>query len=276
MKRTSKELKRLSRQTLIGKYGLVILAFFLCQIIISLAMSPFESQFNNYINGAATSQSFGQFPIGSSIASFIIGLISTVLYAGIMKLHLNLARGEQATVSLLFSQFTCRPDRFIVYTLLVALIGSACVLPGSITAGVGAALLVINKADYGLPVLIIGLVLFVAGIILGMFFSLRLSLGTMMLVDDPSLGACAAIKKSFCTMKGHCGRLLYIVFSFIPMILLVLLSFGIASFWIEPYMMNVTTWFYLDVIGEIDHKIEEEQRMNEEMGPVLSDESFVD
>ena len=271
MNRSSKELKRLSRQTLIGKYGLVVLACFLVQLIVGMVMGPFDAQTNDYIQQATLSQDPGAFPIFSVIASIIIALVSTVLSAGLVKLHLDLSRGQSPSIAVIFSQFKHRPDRFIIVTILLGLIGVVCVLPGSILTIVAASYSAIVKGDYGLPLVIAGIILIVIGTILTVFFSLRFSLSLIMLVDDPSIGAIASLKNSFRMMKGHCGRLLYISFSFIPMILLVILSFGIASFWITPYIQNVLIWFYLDVTGEIDRKIEETRRLEEEMGPILSE-----
>ena len=52
--------------------------------------------------------------------------------------------------------------------------------------------------------------------------------------------------------------------SFLPVVLLVIISFGTAIFWVQPYMTQTTTLFYLDVKGELDEVLE--RRKNE--GPV--------
>ena len=52
-------------------------------------------------------------------------------------------------------------------------------------------------------------------------------------------------------MKGHKGRLFYIVLSFLGMDILVLLSLGIGSLWIMPYQSQTYTLFYLDITGQL-------------------------
>lgn len=281
MNRNSKELKRLSRQALLGNYGLVILALFLMQVITSLLTSPFETQMNGYVQtisqlqstgNASISVSPGSFPVGSSIATLIISLIMTIMVAGEMRIHLELARGNKLPISTLFGEFKNRPDRYIVLTLLKALVTVACMVPAVILIVILAVGLLPNQQEV-LFVAALSIIILLSFVFI-IFFELRFSLAVFYLLDDSSLSAMNAMKESFHTMKGHCGRLLYIAFSFIPMVLLTLLSFGIANFWVSPYIYQVQATFYTDVTGEIDRKIDEARRMDEEMGPVLSDESF--
>ncbi|MGN0311408.1 MAG: DUF975 family protein [Lachnospiraceae bacterium] len=275
MKRSCKELKGLSRQTLIGNYGLAILSYFLVQLIIGLAMTPFENQLNTYSERTLLYEEVISFPIFSLLAIFIIAMVSTALAAGVYAVHLNLARGTKPSVSMIFSQLKCRPDRYIVVTFLLSLIGTVCVVPGTILCCMGIGLMTESTSTTTIGILVAGIALFIGGIVLCIFLSLRFSLTILLLVDHSDMGAITSMKESFHLMKGNCGRFLYISFSFIPMMLLVLLSFGIAALWIQPYIEQVTCWFYLDVSGEIDRKQEEERRMEEEMGPVLSDEMYL-
>lgn len=282
MNRTSKELKRLSRQSLLGNYGLVVLALFLTQLITNVVISPFQAQIQTYSRGVSMAElstalpdtqvavSPGSFPVWAMIAMIIIALLATVLLAGEHKIHLALARGNKLPISTLFSEFKNRPDRYIVYTLLNVLISFACILPLVIIMAIAAANVVPSNAT----IAVLTIVFTLAFSVVIIFIQLRLSLSVYYLIDDPSTGAVAAMKESFRTMKGHCWRRLYIDLSFIPMGLLVVLSLGIAALWVQPYMYQVYAYFYIDTTGEIDRKIEEERRMEEEMGPVLTDEKF--
>lgn len=275
MKRSCKELKGFSRQALLGNYGLVILCYFLAQLIISAVMSPFEAQINTYSQNIILYEETLSFPIFALIAVFIIALISTALTAGVYAVHLNLARGNHPGVSMIFSQLKCRPDRYIVATLLLSLIGMVCVIPGTILFCMGIGFM---TSDYGTTtatgILVAGIALMLVGLILCIFLSLRFALTVLLLVDHSEMGAIRAMKESFHLMKGNCARFLYLTFSFLPMVLLILLSFGIAALWIQPYIQQVVCWFYLDVSGELDRKLEEERRMEEEMGPIMTDEMF--
>lgn len=266
MKRSCKELKGLARQALIGNYGLVILSYFLVQLIIGIVMSPFETQINTYSRNVMLYEEVISFPGFSFLAIFIIALISTALAAGVYAVHLNLARGNRPSVSMIFSQLKCRPDRYIVATLLLSLICIACMIPGILLLCVG----MVSE----LLLLVAGIALIIAGILLCIFLAMRFALTFLLLIDHSDMGAIRAMKESFHLMKGHCGRFLYISFSFLPMMILVVLSFGIAALWVQPYIEQVVCWFYLDVSGEIDRNIAAEQRLEEEMGPILTDEMF--
>ena len=49
-------------------------------------------------------------------------------------------------------------------------------------------------------------------------------------------------------MVHHKGRLFYLYVSFLPLILLGILSFGLALLWILPYMAATEAEFFLDLI----------------------------
>ena len=50
-------------------------------------------------------------------------------------------------------------------------------------------------------------------------------------------------------MKGKKLRLLYLEFSFLPLLLLSILSFGIGLLWLQPYMQMTYTFFFLDLMN---------------------------
>ena len=72
-------------------------------------------------------------------------------------------------------------------------------------------------------------------------------------------------------MKGNMWRYIYMIFSFIPLELLVGLTMGIGEFFLVPYMGTVQAAFYMDVSGEFQRREDEARRLEEEMGPVLSE-----
>ena len=56
-------------------------------------------------------------------------------------------------------------------------------------------------------------------------------------------------------MKGNLGTYFYLQLSFLGMMLLVVLSFGLAILWVQPYMTQTITLFYYELTGQLD-KIE--------------------
>ena len=96
--------------------------------------------------------------------------------------------------------------------------------------------------------IIIGLL--VLSLVLSVFINIIFSLVFFVMLDNEDLSIMQCFKKAVGLMKGNKGRLFYIYLSFVGMWFLVVLSFGIGYLWVEPYMIQTYTMFYLDVIGE--------------------------
>ena len=73
-----------------------------------------------------------------------------------------------------------------------------------------------------------------------------------LLHDFPQYSARELLTMSRLLMKGHKGRLFYIYVSFLPLVLVSLLSCGIAMLWVAPYMAATQAEFFLDVIKNSD------------------------
>jgi uncharacterized membrane protein len=69
-----------------------------------------------------------------------------------------------------------------------------------------------------------------------------------LLHDFPQYSAGELLHMSRKLMAGHKGRLFYIYVSFIPLILLSLLSCGIGLLWVSAYMTATRTEFFLNII----------------------------
>ena len=130
MERTSAELKRLAREKLAGHWGLVIGAILLQALIVVAILLPFEFLF--IFSGGGMVQF-----VAYLVAAMILGIISTIMQCGITRMMLCFARGQQAGIGMMFGEFTKRPDRYIVGTLLMFGIEMACLLPGSLCWLVG-------------------------------------------------------------------------------------------------------------------------------------------
>lgn len=248
MKRTSAELKRLSREQLNGHWGLAIGANLLLELITAAAVMPFY--FLLLISGQGTVQL-----ITYVIAVLIISAVSLVMQCGIFRMYLGFARKEEVTLGMMFGEFTRRPDRYILGYVLLFLIELVCLLPGLIcwTVGMTGAVLVLA--------VIIGTVLYLAGIVVMVIVSLRFALVFLLMVDHGELGVLDAFRESRRLMEGNKGRLFYISLSFIGWGLLGILSCGIGMLWVTPYMMQVSVNFYRDVTGELDQKEEPQWKM---------------
>lgn len=87
-------------------------------------------------------------------------------------------------------------------------------------------------------------------IIPGIIKSYSYSMSYYISVDNPSLSADEARVKSMALMKGNKWRLFCLELSFIGWILLTIITFGLAGFFVGPYMQVATAEFYGDLVGD--------------------------
>lgn len=236
MNLSCKELKRQARETLNGRYGLPMGTYVVTGLIVLAVTFPFHY---SYQKNPGTLQ----FVI-YSLATLIISLLSTVLSCGIIRIHLDMARGKEKNFADLFYYFSKRPDRLIFAQLLLMLIVFASLIPGVVCL---VCLFVFRSTAWT----ILAAILMAAAFALTCYLSLSFGLVYYFLVDNETIGATAAFRLSFEHMKGNRGRLLYIWLSFIGMALLCLLSFGIGFLWVSPYMSQTVVAFYRNMIGEV-------------------------
>ena len=86
-------------------------------------------------------------------------------------------------------------------------------------------------------------------IIPGIIASYRYALAPYLMTENPEIGVMEAISRSKELMRGNKARLFCLQFSFLGWILLCILTLGIGSLWLSPYMKAAEAAFYLDVTG---------------------------
>ena len=112
MKRSSSDLKALSRETLIRQWGLPIgacLLIFICSIILTMVITALLNPYS--MLSIITCQ----------IMLYIMSLFVSVLQAGYMKMHLNLSRKEPYDQKKLVKPFNMQPDSFLNLNLILPL-----------------------------------------------------------------------------------------------------------------------------------------------------------
>jgi uncharacterized membrane protein len=87
-------------------------------------------------------------------------------------------------------------------------------------------------------------------IVPGIIMSYAWFLVPYLLVDNPELSLMETLSLSRKMMHGNKWRLFKLQLSFIGWILLNVLTLGIASLWVMPYMMTAMSAFYQDVKAE--------------------------
>lgn len=93
-------------------------------------------------------------------------------------------------------------------------------------------------------------------IVPGIIKSYSYSMSYYILIDNPDLSSDEARKKSMEMMKGHKWKLFCLDFSFIGWGILCVLTFGILSFWIQPYQECARVEFYNNLIAQSCEKPE--------------------
>ena len=227
-------LKMTARRILSGKWSrAVIMSFFLFLLSfgISSLLAPFSGQTSTRL-----------LVLGAAIA-LILELLTQVFRAGMISYFLKTARGADAPLTEFVAGFRMQPDRFLIVGLVEYAVLLVLGLP---CAGI---LWILRGSRTAMPA---------AGIILGCiagvlfaFFKIRIALSMFLLVDDPDLGAIDSLRTSSGNMKGSCLRYVRLRLSFLGWHALEVLSMGICSFWIQPYLMETCCVFYMDLMHEV-------------------------
>lgn len=236
MKRSSKELKALAREALLGQYGSLIGAMFLL------------GMFSIILESVPVTITRNREDTTSLIIQFVITLIISVLVyllqIGMTVIVLHMTRRQTYGLSDLFYTFRAHPDRFIIVSVIQIGISMILQIPAYI-------FLLLYPGDTIKRVLLYLLIL-LAGSIVSFIILLGFTLADLLLIDNENLGAIDAIRQSWAMMHGNKGRFFYLQISFFGLALLCILTLGIGILWLYPYMMTTESFFYLDLTGEID------------------------
>lgn len=254
MKRKVKELKRIARKNLAGNYGNFIKAYVLTSAIITLVELPFAMLQND--------DTWSVQNIIYLIAQILINIIAIILVCGQYSMHLSLARTQAATLQDFTKPLRNQPDRYIVANFILYGLSLLALLP----AVAGMAIILFQDTTGWL---MLALILNILGLLLTMYVSLSFNLVFFVMLDNPSMKAVEAFKATLQLMKNHKDRYLYIQFSFLGVLLLATLSFGIGMLWVEPYMSQTVTLFYLDIKDELDTILTERRKMEDAPEPTV-------
>lgn len=236
MKRSSKELKALAREALLGQYGSLIGAMFLLGMF-SVILESVPVTITR--NREDTTSLIIQF-----VVTLIISVLVYLLQIGMTVIVLHMTRRQTYSLSNLFYTFRAHPDRFIIVSVIQIGISMILQIPAYI-------FLFLYPGDTIKRVLLY-LLLLLAGSIVSFIVLLGFTLADLLLIDNENLGAIDAIRQSWAMMHGNKGRFFYLQISFFGLALLCILTLGIGMLWLYPYMMTTEAFFYLDLTGEID------------------------
>ncbi len=238
MKRKASELARIARDMLNRRYTIPMGAFVTASLIPAVLEIPF-SLFSS--DSPSTMQ-----VIVVALAEFLITLIEQVLFIGVLKGHLELTRNHPFKIKMIFSPFTAGTDRFFGAVFLFDFMMIPLLCPGI------ASYLYLHHAGTGaLTVTLFVLGCLVSAALLFWFF-IHYLVVFCFLLEYPQMKVLAAFRECRLAMRGHKKCMASILFRFTGWICLIACSFGIASLWAVPHMIELLTVFYLDLTGELD------------------------
>lgn len=235
--------KSYAKEFLQGKWGIAVIGMMAAPLMNTIGMAVAGSLFP----GTA----FLSWILGE-IFLLIVSLLSMIVSTGYNYMLLNMARGREYKISDLFCMFRKGSDGILVAGFIISLIDTVLMIPfyylSNTTAPKGTTIEALY--EWMLPVMICMFV----GMLLGVVIKLPFSMAFYILADEPQLKGTQALKKSAELMKGHMWKFFLLQLSFVPMLLLSVVTFYIALIWIMPYMQASMTAFYMDVTGELEER----------------------
>lgn len=228
--KSSAELKGMAREHLFGNYGSAIGAYVLMQMLMYAVSMLLVSVLPDGTVGYVL----------EAIVEVLMLLIYGVFAASITYIYLNLNCGNRINASMIFYGFKACRDKAVKIQLFIMIRYFLAALP--LIAAV-VLYLILNS-----PILYVfmglGAVILICGVV---YFYLTYMPAFYMIHDFPNYDVEQLLNMAAEMMQHNKGKALYIYISFIPLKLLAILSFGIASLWVEPYMQATYAEFYLNL-----------------------------
>lgn len=246
------QLRRQARFALEGRWGTFVLVTLLSSLIPLLLMAP------------GYGLQIGMPQLGESVSSgwqLLVTLVLLPMTWSINVMYLRSRRGEQMEISNMFDGF--RRTNSIMITGILYFIYLVVYLIPVIVAVTGTIAFVAHaETNLGTAAMIAGGVvggaLTLAAFVLYVVKMLALDMWYYILLDTPLTGR-QALRESMRMMQGHKMRLFMLYLSFLPYLLLVILTLGLASLFVSPYMQASKAEFYEDLLAQ---SAEPEQEQN--------------
>lgn len=234
MKAKSSQLKASARGHLAGRYALPIIAYMLARMIINIP----SLMISYTVNPATISGS-----LLDNAVSVILSVIMTIFLVGQNHICLKYARSsERLPMAEMWYGFKGRADEIIITYFLIFIRYLAYGVPFILT------FVLITMQPDSLPVKLLLMASLIFMAVMYIKVELDYALVYFLIIDHPQERPGQLLVRSKQLMGGNRGRLFYIQLSFIGMYVLGLLSFGLAMFWIYPYVRMTMTEFYLELV----------------------------
>ncbi len=255
------EIKNAAKDSLDGKYSGAIGII----LVSNLIMTTIISWISNIVGGVSTSTMQLSGSIAATIAvSGVVELILLaanillgVLNAGIAFYFLSTACGEPSTINHLFAGYRGDNKKALQISAVLTTAQTVCLLPYQYLLSRAQMTMIqsLTQDNQMLSTaltekyLLYAVIALAIGLLVYLPISLTFELSYFFMWDFPELSGKEVLTLCYNKMKGHKARLLRLEFSFLPLMFLCVLSFGIGFLWLRPYMQMAQTKFYLNMMN---------------------------
>lgn len=217
------QIKSTARDCLVNHIGIAINATLIYVFIYAIVIYFVTPSYGNIATAA-----------WAEIASIIIGLISGLFDAGFAYFYLQIIYSDEAKSFNIFHAFKEMPYKAMLLKSLMVAVSFVCEIP----------LLIYEFSHLGSINYIYMIAFQLLATILTFCFTIPVSQVFYLLQDFPSQSVPSLMKASLKLMKGNFFAYLKLIVSFIPLILLSILTFGVAFLWLLPYLETSKAVFY--------------------------------
>lgn len=233
MNTNCKEILRQARLQLNGHYSLPMRAFIMTFCIATLIEWPFAKM--------QESSPYLRQTIILCIVEVLISLIGSLFTCGQFRIHLNMSRDKEYSLTDLFWAFRNRPDRILICSVVLLILNIIALIP------VIGGYLLYKFAHYSIAIPIIGAIISVTAVV---YLQLRYQLIYLVLLDHENITTHDAFKISGGLMTGNLWKFFQLYLSFVGLFFLSACSFGIGLLWVYPYFLQAIVRFYLTITRE--------------------------
>lgn len=240
------ELKNAAKDKLDGKYTGAVLILVLSSLISNtvtlLIDSVGSATLNTVYQLSGAGAAYTIISVIFNVLLVLANVICAVMNVGITLYFLNLACNCPLSFRDLFYGFQNDSKKSLIIAVATVLCQLVCFGPFQYLLQTLLRTRDLKWLLYAGIALGIGLCIYVT-------VSLGIALSFYLMLDFPQHSAKETLALSWRTMRGQRRRLFFLELSFLPLMLLCVLSFGIGFLWLKPYMQMTYTCFFLDLMN---------------------------
>lgn len=246
--------KKVTLIFLLSLVGMTILRFLLTEVVGNL--NPHSNYLSQALTSGATMMAV------SYVVSFGMQVLMQLLCIGYTAVAMDMKDGTPISPKSLLAGFHGAGRSILAYVLMelfLALWASLWSVPVSYVLSM---VLMMGGGELNQNTLIIITLVYVAVMLFVLSYRYRMLF--FILMDDPDCSARQALRKATAMTRGHRWQLFLLDLSFLPWMLLGILTCGILLIWKLPHMITTYACVYDDLLLDYQEKQQKFAKMREE------------